>query len=261
VCRLRAVEIWKEKVFALLLEEGRIDLEVVAMINSWRHTGFSVDNSVRIEAGDEAGMQRRIEYISRCPFSLARMVCLADNGKILYRASKPNCIPFPKVGDMELAVGIPRNYEMFDPPDFLAAVTQHIPNKGEHQIRYYGWYSNKRRGMRKSPQADSSTFGPDEYWEKLECDTDYRKKCRMTWAALIKCVYEVDPLKCPNCGGTMKVISFIERNQSDVIERILRHCDLWKETPTRAPPVELPVPPQQFAGPILDFEFFTSLAS
>ena len=23
--------------------------------------------------------------------------------------------------------------------DFLAEVTQHIPNKGEHLIRYYGW--------------------------------------------------------------------------------------------------------------------------
>jgi RNA polymerase subunit RPABC4/transcription elongation factor Spt4 len=23
------------------------------------------------------------------------------------------------------------------------------------------------------------------------------------------CIYEVDPLKCPVCGGTMKVISFI----------------------------------------------------
>jgi hypothetical protein len=73
-----------------------------------------------------------------------------------------------------------------------------------------------------------------------------------------KCIYEVDPLKCPVCGGTMKVISFIERHQSDVIEKILRHCDLWKETPTRAPPVELPVPPQQFAGPTLDFEFFVT---
>jgi hypothetical protein len=27
-------------------------------------------------------------------------------------------------------------------------VTQHIPNKGEHPIRYYGWYSNKQRGKR-----------------------------------------------------------------------------------------------------------------
>jgi hypothetical protein len=63
--------------------------------------------------------------------------------------------------------------------------------------------------MRKSPQPDSSTFGPDEYWEKLEATTAlslpfykrvesgtsyrfyctaFRKKCRMTWAALIKAV-------------------------------------------------------------------------
>jgi hypothetical protein len=45
---------------------------------------------------------------------------------------------------------------------------------------------------------------------------------------LIKRVYEVDPLECPQCGGTMKIISFIERNQGDVIERILRHCGLWE---------------------------------
>ena len=89
VCRLRAVEIWQEKVFEFLVDEDRIDRETVAMIKSWRHTGLtatiqvaalrvpilsgcsprihalrvSVDNSVRIEAKDEAGMQRLIEYI------------------------------------------------------------------------------------------------------------------------------------------------------------------------------------------------------
>ena len=44
-----------------------------------------------------------------------------------FRASKPGCIPFPKQGEPELDVGIPRNYEIFDPLNFLAAVTQHIP--------------------------------------------------------------------------------------------------------------------------------------
>jgi hypothetical protein len=58
-----------------------------------------------------------------------------------------------------------------------------------------------------------------------EPDTAYRRKCRMTWAALIKCVYEVDPLKCPKCGGEMRIISFIEEDV--VTEKILRHCGLW----------------------------------
>jgi hypothetical protein len=45
---------------------------------------------------------------------------------------------------------------------------------------------------------------------------------------LIKRVYEVDPLACPKCGGVMKIISFIERRQTDVIQRILLHCGLWE---------------------------------
>jgi len=49
-----------------------------------------------------------------------------------------------------------------------------------------------------------------------------------TWARLIKRVYEVDPLCCSQCGGQMKIISFIERHQADVIERILRHCGRWE---------------------------------
>jgi hypothetical protein len=50
---------------------------------------------------------------------------------------------------------------------------------------------------------------------------------------LIRLVYEADPLKCPECGGTMRIISFIE--QEDVIRRILVHCSLWNETPVGPP--------------------------
>lgn len=58
---------------------------------------------------------------------------------------------------------------------------------------------------------------------------------------LIKRVFEVDPLTCPHCGGQMKIISFIERHQHEVIERILRHCGLWEGAirtlaSARAPP-------------------------
>ena len=131
------------------------------------------------------------------------------------------------------------------------------------------------------PSASAScTFGPDEYWEKLVSDTDYRKKCRMTLvvspsnhglrllsAYMRRCTEPgrgVDPLKCPTCGGKMKVISFIERHQTVVIEKILRHCGLWKETPSRATPRELP-PTIQSSGitvdyDTVDYDFFQGLA-
>ena len=60
---------------------------------------------------------------------------------------------------------------------------------------------------------------------------------------LIKRVYEVDPLSCPQCGGQMQVVSFIEprtpersNGRGEVIEEILRHCSPWQASAPRAPP-------------------------
>ena len=53
---------------------------------------------------------------------------------------------------------------------------------------------------------------------------------------LIKRIYEVDPLSCPECGSQMKIVSFIEPPQADVIEAILKHCGLWQSRFARAPP-------------------------
>ena len=44
------------------------------------------------------------------------------------------------------------------------------------------------------------------------------------WAEMTKKVFEVNPLICPQCGGEMKVISFIEDHK--VIDRIIRHLKL-----------------------------------
>jgi hypothetical protein len=178
IWQYRAVEIWQEHVFDLLLDECKITLEVAASMRAWKHSGFSVDTSVKIAGGDNTGMQHLVEYIARCPFSLARMISVAEDGKVLYRAGHPNCVPFPKTGDVNLLAGIPRNFEVFDPLDFLAEVTQHIPNRGEHQIRYYGWYSNKTRGMH--TEGESAVRSGS-----AEPDTPFRQKCRMTWAMLI----------------------------------------------------------------------------
>ena len=53
----------------------------MANIRGWRHSGFSVDQSVRVEAGDTEGIQRLIEYFLRCPFSQARMIEVTGQGQ------------------------------------------------------------------------------------------------------------------------------------------------------------------------------------
>jgi hypothetical protein len=40
---------WEQAVFDMLLAEGKITEEIVANIRSWRHSGFSIDQSVRLE--------------------------------------------------------------------------------------------------------------------------------------------------------------------------------------------------------------------
>jgi hypothetical protein len=196
-------------------------------------------------------------YISRCPFSLARMVKLTDDDQVLYRANHADCTEYPMFGkEMDLRPGMSRNYQVFDPLDFLASVTQHIPNKGEHQIRYYGFYSNKSRGMRKGKKQ---TANADTSKEPLP---EYQRKWKMTWAALIKCVFEVDPLKCPKCGTEMRIISFIEaKTQADVLKSILKHCGLWKEKEPRPPPHQIDKTPQiEYEEPQYDYSFFTRQA-
>ncbi len=41
-----------------------------------------------------------------------------------------------------------------------------------------------------------------------ESPVDARRKAN--WARLIQQVYEIDPLECPNCGATMRIIALID---------------------------------------------------
>jgi len=110
--------------------------------------------------------------------------------------------------------------------DWLAQLTTHIPNKNEQMVRYYGFYSNKSRGMRK--KAENTEELP-----ALIHTEPGRKQFRQNWARLIQKIYEVDPLTCPKCNGEMRIIAFIE--QPLIIKKILKHLNLW-ETHNHDPP-------------------------
>ena len=234
----KAEELWRERVFGLLLDAHKIDESTVGSMREWEHSGFSVDTSVRIEAGDQAAMSRLVGYIARSPLSLSRMVTRTNDGRTVYRASHARCWAFPKSGEQTVMEGIRRNHEIFEPLDFLAEFTQHVPDKGEHRIRYYGWYSNKSRGVREKVMKAALVPKPTQQLTRQQL------QARLVWASLIKLVYEVDPLKCPDCGGTMRIIALIDRDrQPDVVEKILKHCKLWREPKQRGPPAETPCPP------------------
>ena len=104
----------------------------------------------------------------------------------------------------------------------------HIPDKGEQLLRYYGWYSNKSRGLRNKDKPESPTITP-----ALNDLTHYQKKCRSAWGSaciersekrLIRKIYEVDTLLCPRCKHPMKIVAFSEEDST--IQKILKHLGL-----------------------------------
>jgi len=180
-----------------------------------------------------------MRYILRCPFSQARMIKVTTQGQVLYKTDHGHSARFPKPASQDFTAGAKRNFQLFDPLDFLAEVTQHIPDSGEHLIRYYGFYSNKSRGLQ------AKTNPTSDHFETQPLSSPSPNKNRQRWAALIERVYETDPLVCPQCQAPMKIVSFIEPDQTGVIEKILRHCGLWKETPSRDPPLAKQSLPKQ----------------
>ena len=55
-------------------------------------------------------------------------------------------------------------------------------------------------------------------------------RARMSWAQLLKRVFQIDITTCPQCGGPLTILAAIE--DPSVIVKILSHLGL----PTRAPP-------------------------
>jgi hypothetical protein len=107
--------------------------------------------------------------------------------------------------------------ERMDFLEFIARVTSHIPDKGQVTVRYYALYANAHRG--KIRKASLAAF------PLRIVKTKPRPIPAKGWAEMIRKVfYEVDPMVCPQCGGTMKVIAFL--TDYTVVDRIIDHLKL-----------------------------------
>ena len=214
------VEVFRRRVIKLLVERELLNEDFARNLLSWKHSGFSIDNSVRIL--DESAQESLAEYIARPPISLKKIHYEPFKGRVLFHTKYSQYFK--------------QNLHMFDALDFLAELTQHIPPKGLQLIRRYGLYASRTKGRwqdmpwvaERAPDgwkathqhsADAEGLGYVPLWDgDEEVPVDSRKRA---WARLLAKVYEVDPMVCPKCGGDMKVIAIIE--DPDELRRILRH--------------------------------------
>jgi len=202
-------QIFRHMVLKMLLAKGKISPDVITLMDKWRHTGFNVFCGPRILPWQKRTMENLARYIIRASFSQERITYHRESGQVEYRSK--SC-PRPRSGNG-------KQTKLFDALEWLAAMCSHVPNKGEQMVRYYGHYSNVSRGRRKKTLTD------DQIPYILEPELS-PKEFRRNWARLIQKIYEVDPLVCSRCQGSMRVIAFIE--DEDVIKKILKHLGLWE---------------------------------
>lgn len=220
-------ELFRAAVLRMLQQEGKIDEALTPTILRWRYnSGFSVHQGAQLAREDADGQEALAQYILRNPFSVEKIHYQRQSGQVVYRSKMTH-------GKHK------RNFEIFSAAEFIATITQHIPEKSFQLVRYYGWYSNRARGERakrdREVVGDPEGVGPAV--EILDASqTGPRKIPSRTWRECIKKVWEVDPLICAKCGGEMRIVSFIDEAQ--VIRKILEHLGLWRDRPSGKPPPE-----------------------
>ena len=143
----------------MLKTEGKITDAVIENILSWpparrRHSPTPRRAPQRFQcilrtghlAPDENALENLAHYIIRAAFSQERMTYIIEDqspdgiAKVIYQSRDG------------------KTSKTFDAMDWLAQLTTHIPGKNEQMVRYYGYYSNKSRGMRR--QADKEDDVP-----------------------------------------------------------------------------------------------------
>jgi hypothetical protein len=202
--------LFRHKVLSLLRDAGLIDEVRIALLLSWKHTGFSVHNAVTIEPEDAGATERLVRYLMRAPVSQQRLEIDPDHGEVRLQ---------PKAGadDARSEEGV----ETLDPDEAVARILAQIPEPRKHLIHSYGHYANAARAKRAREAAASPDSEPPGATapDASKADSPERKAALKRWANLIRHIYEVDPLVCPRCGAIMKIIAFITEGR--VIRAIL----------------------------------------
>ena len=217
--RSALTELFGRLVLAQLRQAGRLREETEQMLLSWQHSGFSVHATEPILPDDTDRQEQLARYITRAPVRLDA-VERQDATTMKVRT------PFhPETGkrDMEL-----------DGLELIRRLCAQIPAPRQHLVRYYGWYSNRARGARRGADARPSPA------EGISNDSPQSVARRRSWARMLRRIFELDPMLCPQCGIEMSPVAVIQ--EVEVIDRILAHLqriggnDPWLGTAQRGPP-------------------------
>ncbi len=109
----RMAQCLRQRTVGLFLKLALITPQFAETLLCWKHSGFSVDNSVRLDGGDHKARQAPAQYVSRAPVSLQKLTYDRLGGRVLYHTAYN---PYFK-----------QNTSLWNAADFIAQLTQFIP--------------------------------------------------------------------------------------------------------------------------------------
>ena len=192
---------------------------------------------MRCGADDRQALEQLCRYITRPALANERVQTNAA-GQVVLRLKTPW-----RDGTTHLVMS---------PLEFMQRLAALVPRPRLHLIRF-GVRITSLREVSGPPLREHGALAPNAKLRALvvpqevpqapepaaqeakpaECEADcaHRRPARLSWAKLLKRVFDLDLEHCPNCGGELKIIAAIL--EAPVIERILTHLGLQARAPLR----------------------------
>ncbi len=122
-------------------------------------------------------------------------------------------------------------HQVMSPLEFMQRLAAPVPRPRLHLIRFHGVLApNAELRALVVPQEPES---PAQATQPAQCEANctHHRPVRLSWARLLKRVFDLDLEHCPDCGGELKIIAAIL--EPPVIEKILTHLGLQARAPAR----------------------------
>jgi hypothetical protein len=180
--------------------------------------GFSLHAAVRCGADDRQALEQLCRYITRPALANERVQTNAA-GQVVLKLKTPW-----RDGTTHLVMS---------PLEFMQRLAALVPRPRLHLIRFHGVLApNAKLRALVVPQEPEA---PAQETKPAECEANcaHHRPVRLSWAKLLKRVFDLDLEHGPNCGGELKIIAAIL--EAPVIEKILTHLGLQARAPPRAP--------------------------
>jgi hypothetical protein len=175
--------------------------------------GFSLHAAVRCAINQRHKLEQLCRYITRPAIANERLKRNSAGEVVL---------------QLKSAYQDGTTHIVMSPLEFMQRLAALVPRPRLNLIRFHGVLAPNAK--LRSEIVPGRPITVNDTSDDLDGVSHHSSSARMSWARLLKRVFDIDVEHCPLCGGTLKIIAAIE--EPSVIAKILAHLGL----PTRAPP-------------------------